>query len=213
MSKQQIKSHNSNQFYLVKDLFLPNPFHMLLYLLTSVVVLVALNASKFWDYLTRDYNGQAHSLELFGSGEDGSGILGSSTSGRLGQMLVWGLVGVVIYIVIWFLKNIVTNLHNDVIADEYVHPHSYNRTKYWKSVVSRKALFVVIASVLVGYIYLVIQLLPVLISYFYQMVINFNYQNGLYGLASVASTTLLMHILVSLCRLTISAWRFIYADL
>ncbi len=213
MPNQNLKSHNSQQYDLVKDLFMPSLLQISLYFLTSIVLLTVLNAIRFWEYLNKDLAGRNQALELFGSGADGGSLLGSGSYGRIGQMVIWGLVGVFIYIVVWFLKNIIVNLRNDIVADEYVHPHSYKRSKYWQSVLSRKALFVLISLVLIVYIYLLFQLLPVILDYFYRMVVDFNTQNALYGLAAVASTTLLLHIFISLCRLTISAWRFIYTDL
>lgn len=213
MTNQKIKSHNSEQFNLVKDLFLPSPLHLVLYLLTGTVILAAINTTRFWNYLSHNPVGRTRSLELFGSGNGSDGILGGSTSGRVSQMLVWGLVGITIYVVIWFLKNIIINLRNDVVADEYVHPHSYDRTKYWKSVIARKVLFIFIVGVFTGYLYLLTQLTPILQGYFFQMVTQINGTTLSYGMASVASAALLLHVSISLFRLTISAWRFIYADL
>lgn len=209
----KITSHNSRPDGLARQLFLPDLAQISLYILSSILILALGNINAFWDYLNHDPIGQQKAANIFiGEGGNG-GFLNNITQNRLSQVIFWILVGSVIYAVIWFLKNIVTNLHNDVIADEFVHPKAYNRAKYWESVISRKLLFTFICVVLIGFLYAAIKLLPSLSGIFFSAIYNFKFSN----LGDIAEAVLilafLLHILVVLTRLTANSWRFIHADL
>lgn len=208
----EIKSHNSSSNKFAWQFFVPSITEIILYALTSLVLLTVVNVSAIWDYLSGNPSGRQYAEELFGQGS-GDGILGTSLQGRISQIVVWGLMGILIYTVVWFVKNILTNLRNDVIADEYIHPRSYSRKNYWKSIAIRKVFFVGILAVLAGYIYLCVKLFPIFSSYYLNAITNFSASSLINALAVIAGMAILLHILVALSRLAINSWQFIHADL
>lgn len=210
-----IKSHNTENITLERQLFLPSLIEMLLYILTSVILLLASNVKAIWDYLSFDPAGQHKAAALInGSGnETSAGILGSSLQGRLGQMIIWGVVGVAIYVVIWFLRNTIINLRNDLVADEFVHPRSYNRSRYWQSIIARKAFFGFMSIVFIGFIYLLFKLFPVLSSMFFFGTHQLDQSHITQLVGSLLALAVLLHVLVVLARMTINSWRYIYSDL
>lgn len=207
-----IKSHNSSSNKFAWQFFVPSITEIILYALTSLVILTASNIGAIWDYLSGSPSGRQYAEELFGQGAN-EGLLGSSFQGRVSQILVWGLMGVLIYTVVWFLKDIITNLRNDVVADEYVHPRSYDRKGYWKSIALRKTFFVSILAVLAGYIYLCAKLFPIFSSTYLYAITNFSASSLVNAVAVVAGMAILLHIFVALSRLAINSWQFIHADL
>jgi hypothetical protein len=212
----EIQSHNSESASLVRQLFVPNPVKILLYLLTGFITLAVSNIVNFWTYFYATPDGQKQVIDIFGGGpglQDQGGFFSTTLQGRLGQIVVWGLIGIGIYIAIWFIKNIITNLRNDVVADEYVHPHSYSRTSYWRSIAVRKGMFILIGGVLLGYMFLCYQLLPILSNIFFTAITNIDTGSGLNTLTTTVAVALMLHVLVVLIQLAIHSWRFISSDL
>ncbi len=208
----KIQSHNSNSKSFARQLLVPSPVQLMLYTLTGIAILVIANTEAIWSYLSDNPAGIEYSTKLFGSGYE-EGLLGSSIQGRLSQIVIWSLAGILIYTVIWFLRSIFINLRNDIVADAYVHPHSYNRAGYWKSIAFRKVFFIGIIAILIGFLYLFLQLFPVFSSAFFNMVIDFSANSFLKAIAAILSLTILSHVFLVIIHLAINSWKFIHADL
>jgi hypothetical protein len=213
---QTIRSHSSGNSSFLKQFIIPSPIQVLLYLLSAFVILAAINSLAIWHYLNDDPAGQQRAVSIFvdsSGSQSGSGLLSSIGQGRLLQIFLWTLIGVVIYSVIWFIKNLLNSVRNDIVADEYVHPKSYNRVGYWKSILLRKAFFILCVSVLLGFIYAMVQILPLLSTIFYQSIQNFRLADIPGVLLCSLALAILMYILIVIIRITSNSWRFIYADL
>ncbi len=213
---ESIHSHNTSNTFVLRRFILPSPVQILLYILSGLIILSAINARAIWRYLYNDPAGQQRAVSIFTespSSQASSGFLSSLAQGRLLQILLWTLIGVVIYSVIWFIKNLFNNVRNDIVADEYVHPKSYNRLGYWKSILLRKAFFILNVSVLLGLIYASARILPLLSSTFYLSIHNFRLADISGVFVSSLMLAVLMHVVVVTIHTTLNSWRFIYADL
>lgn len=57
----------------------------------------------------------------------------------IASFLLWGLVGIVLYLVAWTLIVAYVDTKNDlVIGEMFVHPDSFHKKDYWVSVLGRK---------------------------------------------------------------------------
>jgi len=215
---KQITAHSGSQGRETKsytwDLLIPSPAHVFLYLLTSLILLFLLNIRAYWNYLNNDPIGQKTAQNLLVTTNNSDSSLWSSfISGRIGQIIFWVVVGAAIYTVIWFIKNILTNLRNDVVADEFVHPRFYNRAKYWGSVLGRKIIFMSVFFILAAYSYVLVRFTFVLSKLFFSVIYNFKFEDILPTIGPVVLMAFLIHVLVILARLAANSWHFISLDL
>ena|SRR5579862_6838883 len=132
---KDIESHSERATHSLKPFFVPSLVNAMLFLLIGTILLALYNWSNIINWLGNDYLGSAEKLNLginvlnngFGQSFD------TAFGGRLGQIIVWSIVGALAYVLVWFIKNIFNSFENDVIVDHYTHPSSFNRAGYWGS--------------------------------------------------------------------------------
>lgn len=211
-----VGSYISKSSDFIKKLIVPSLPQALLYLLVAVLLITFLNIRPIWN----DFS-QALLLQP----QDFGGVISRQDEGinkiwyiftqsNLLQIIFWALVGCITYLLIWFIRSIFINLRNDVVADEYVHPASYNREGYWESVMAHKVLFGSSIVILIAYLYANIKVQPLLAGVTYAAIKNFQLlPSTLQLIAVMVGTAFLLHIFVILARVTVNSWRFIYKDL
>jgi hypothetical protein len=172
---QSLQSHNSIGAT-DKRFLLPGGWQILLYALISVLLLIAFNLKAAWHYLNNSVLKPEGGLDniLAHQAPGVHKVLNSVSQSILLQFVFWLFVGCAIYIFIWFAKNIAINVLNDIVADNYVHPKSYNRALYWESVIARKIFFGLSVFLLFTYIVVAIKLLSLLANLCYDRVVSFN---------------------------------------
>ncbi len=212
----QIESHSSYDGENSKWHFIPTPIQVLVYFLASCLLLTILNIGRIWHYLSTSLFGNQGGAENFVAAHIPAlhGAYHFITHSIILQVMFWALVGCVIYGFIWFGKNIFISLMNDFVADQYVHPPGYNRSKYWESVLMRKVFFTLSLVVLIASFIGGVGFVMALASACYTTVTNFTIVGGtltLFGSALI--TTTLIYALTILTYLTTKAWRLIYKDL
>lgn len=145
----------------VGSFFVPSWAAVTLYLLIGAISLAVFNLSSLLNALGANYLGPTYklSLNIHILNNSVSKSLGSAFGGRLGQIVVWSLVGALTYILLWFLKNILNSFENDVIIGHYRHPSNFSRAGYWGSAVAGIIFFGAIAIVLAVYSYIVIKVI------------------------------------------------------
>lgn len=210
----KFKSHNSF-FEAFKGFLVPDPTGVVLYFSVSVVLLGLLNSKALWHWL----NG---SLVVSDSGA-ALPVTYTPTIDRLWafvsesqllQVLFWVVVGIVAYTLVWFVWNVINNLRNDIVASDYVHPSSYTRLNYWRSVLASKVIFVVSIIVLLVYLVLFFKLFSVIANLSLSAVDNFRLINSLVLLiSSPLAGTFLIYFLVILGRVAKNSWESIYKGL
>ncbi len=210
----KLKTH-SNTFEVIKNFFVPDPTGAVIYFFISAILLGILNFKTFWHLLNGSLavsSGGAALPSAYSSALNN--FWGYVTQSRLLQILFWVFVGIIAYTLVWFVWNVINNLRNDVVAGDYVHPRSYTRASYWKSVLENKVIFAVSAIALVIYCLLLFKLFSVISSLFLSAIENFRLVNSLTLIvSSMLAGAFLLYFLVILGRITKNSWLSIYRGL
>jgi hypothetical protein len=152
---KQIYSQNEMAENTIKGFFVPSVAAWFLFFLLSGILLLIYTFSQILDWFGNDSLRSTEtfnqSLQLFNS-RFGSAF-DSALGGRLGQVIIWSFVGALVYILIWFVKNMFNSVENDLIIDRYDHPKNYDRTKFFGVAIGELMLFMALLVVLAFYTY------------------------------------------------------------
>lgn len=157
MAKILSQSETTNSEF--KNFFVPTFAGGILFFILGAALLLIYNLNQIINWVGTNYLDSKETLHLhigvlsssFGKSFD------SAFGGRLGQIIVWSLVGALCYILIWFLKNVLNSFENDVIVDHYLHPKNYSRAGYWGSAFAGIIFFGVVLILTVSYTYLAVK--------------------------------------------------------
>ena len=198
-----------------KKLLVPSGAQLILYLLISALLLTLFNIRQLWEYLNNVILAGGGIGSILGDTSSGLGHLFNSLSHSIVlQVIFWICIGSLIYVLIWFGRNLMINILNDVVADNYLHPASYSRFHYWESVLLRKFFFSLSLLVLLFYIFAGSRLVGSFASVAYNLISHFSLRTSLLELGGIVLATMaLVHSLVLIVQITIQSWRFIYRDL
>lgn len=213
----KVLSYSSRTASDLKSLLTPTVPQLLLNLVLAALILLVLNSRAILHYFTKgiDENSKVELGDLISSRLPAVyDLFESLTQGRFVQFVFWLFIGCITYIFIWLLGNFITNIRNDIVADEYVHPQSYNRAGYWGSVVARKMLFVCTLFVLSAYVYVGAKLIILLAGLCYQSAIESQWLNtsGVI-LGSLLVTAFVLQVFSYLYTVVVNAWKIVYKDL
>jgi hypothetical protein len=210
------ESHNSNIGATSKQFILPSVPQLLLYILIATMVLFVLNSGKAWNYLSNTIlasKGGAANLITHNSPAFQKTFDSLSRSIIL-QVVFWVLIGCLVYIIIWFVRNIAVNLLNDFVADNYIHPKSYSRSDYWSSILARKVFFWIGAVILFLFTISGMKLLAYISSEAYVNIVHFNLTSSLPRLIIIElAATGFIYSLILLSHVVLNSWRLISRDL
>jgi hypothetical protein len=196
--------------------FLPTIYQIVLYFLISCLVLIMLNTGKAWDYLNNTVLIPQGGLDSIIATNAPSlhTVLNYVSQSIILQVIFWVFVGSVVYVLIWFVKNIAINLLNDITADQYIHPKSYQRTKFWSSILARRIFFWVSAVIVVVYISVSMRFIFYLANICYEAIVKFHpVHSSLTILESALVITGVIYILVVVVHIVANSWRLLYKDL
>jgi hypothetical protein len=204
-SQSEMTSHRAFSF------FRPSAVEVLLYSLVSVVLLVVLNSGSIISKLGANYLGSPQNLKTnFTTLSTGfSDSFSSALGGRLGQIIIWSVVGAISYIALWLAKNILNSFENDIISDHYLHPSNYSRLGYWGSAFSAKIFFAAMLLITTGYIFVLITAaLPSVAALAGSAADNFHAATSpLYIVFAIVGTALVFYIGVKLLQLVAHLWK------
>lgn len=159
MSK--IESQNEQAADNLKNFFVPSFAAGILLFLLGTFLLLAYNTGQIINWVGSGYLESANQLNLsinvLNNGFTNS--FNTALDGRLGQIIFWSLLGALLYIVLWFLRNFINSFENDVIVDHYLHPQNFNRSGYWGSAIAGKIFFTAIVVVLIAYTFLALKVI------------------------------------------------------
>ncbi len=214
MAKQsEIESRSQQTISSTKPFFVPSLVGSMLVLLIGTVLLALYNWSQIINWLGNDYLGSADKLNLnLGTLNNGfSSSFTSALGGRLGQIIVWSVVGALAYILIWFLRNIFNSFENDVIVDHYLHPSNFNRAGYWGSSVAGKIFFADTFLLWVIYSFLALKIvLPAAASLTSSAICNFRLANSLiYLLLCILIAGVTVYLWVLIARIVSHLWKLL----
>ncbi|MBA3757380.1 hypothetical protein H0X09_00735 [Candidatus Saccharibacteria bacterium] len=214
--KSNTRSYNSRLNTSLSQ-FVPDGTQIFLDFIVSILLLATLNARAIWHFFTTGITADSQ-LDLGSLISEKApaieGVLGNLAHGRFIQVLFWLFVGCIVYILIWIVGNFFTNIRNDIVADEYLHPTSYKRAGYWGSIFSRKIFFVSILVILAAYIYSGLKLVATLADLTYLAFKDFEIVlSSLKLVGYLVTTAILVQIFFVLTGIATKTWKLIYKDL
>lgn len=216
MKNRVIGSYNSRLSIASRQVLIPSSSQVVFDFILGAFLLLALNARPIWLYFDQNlFSLRGISVGTFSDHSDVfARILAGVTNTRLPQVVFWVFVGAAVYVSVWLVRNILSNLHNDIAAAGYVHPQSYSNAKYWSSVLVRKAIFGMMGGLLLAYLYACLNVMPILAHYSYLAAMDVSSpHNDLVLAASLLAAAFAIHLLILLTSMVLNSWKFIYKDL
>lgn len=215
--ENNIRSYNSRTSEALKRLFIPTPPQLILDVTLAVLILLSLNARAIWHYFTQGITADSQ-VQLGNLISERlpfiTETLDRLAHSRLGQILFWLFLGCVVYLFIWLIGNFVTNIRNDIVADEYLHPKSYNRAGYWGSVLAHKVMFICTVIILLAYIFAGSKLIILLGGLCYQALLDFYWlRSSVTLLGALLVSAVVLQIFFFLLGFVRNTWQVIYRDL
>jgi hypothetical protein len=215
--KTNVQSHNTGLSPALKELLLPGVAQSFIDLTLAGVLLMILKINALWAYFTTGVlaGTQTDIGEIINQKAQGlHRFLDSISQGRFLQIVFWLFIGCIVYLLIWFTRSLFTNIRNDMIADEYVHPGGYNRAVYWESIIARKGFFACILIILIAFTIAGFKIAILLAQTSISDVESLGSAHSLFKMVSaVFITAVMIHIFNILARLLGRAWNLIYTDL
>lgn len=208
-----IESQSGMAGHRIRSFFIPSGLTSVLYILLGSILLVLFSFSNLLNLIGANYLGPAYKLSLNINilNNTISKSLGSAFGGRLGQIVVWSLVGAVTYLCLWFLKNLLNSFENDIIIDHYRHPENFSRAGYWGSAVSAKIFFGALVIILATYSYLVLKVvMPAAANLASSAVYNFRLPASLvYIVLCVLIPAAAIYVWMLIARLLSHLWKLL----
>src|SRR5476651_180307 len=111
MENQQPQSYNSKIKPSLRRFLIPGPADIAIYLFMSLLTLLLLNAGAIWRYFSSNELAGQSFANILGENTKGfQDFLSQISQGRILQILFWALIGIFIYIIVWFIRNILLNI-------------------------------------------------------------------------------------------------------
>ncbi len=210
---KQLESQSDRLSHRARSFFLPSGAEVFLFVLISVILLIIFNTDTVIRRLDNSVLSAASSLKAnystFTSGFNTS--FSQALGGRLGQIMLWALIGALAYIGLWLAKNVLNSFENDIISDHYLHPSSYSHIGYWGSSLSVKAFLVADVLVVLAYILVFLKaVMPGLAALTSSAVYNFQISSSLpYIIGSVLAAAVLLYVFWLLLKFTSHLWKLL----
>jgi hypothetical protein len=207
----RILSQNEMSQNALKDFFVPSFAGGFLICLLGGILLLTYTFSQILGWFGNDYLSSANklnqSLGVFNKGLSNS--FDSALGGRLGQVIVWSFVGALVYILIWFIKNMFNSVENDFIIDRYSHPQGYNRSKFFGLAIGELAFFIAMLIILIGFTFVGLKvIMPAAASLMSSAVNHFRVPNSvLYIALSVLVPVFAIYFWTIFARLMARLWE------
>lgn len=208
-------SYNSRFSVSARQFFIPSRAQFLMYTLVSVLLLVLLNGHAIWTKFKGNLQQDLTLSDVIVSNAPFlQKVIDRLSHSRVPEIVFWLLVGCGIYIIIWFMRNISSNIVNDVVADSYLHPKDYDRQMFWQSIIARKILLFFSLGVLIAYFVVAVKFLPVVARFFYSAIDDFRLSPSVVQIMiSILITTLLIYFFILLTHLSANLWKLVYRNL
>lgn len=115
----------------------------------------------------------------------------------------WFVVGAIVYILLWFIANVIIDAYNNVvISAAFVHPKSFHQSEYWAAIAARNTLRVVSGLALISYAYFWVRGLLPAFNYAYKLSLTQLSAGSIINGAATALTIIFtLHICTILFRI------------
>jgi hypothetical protein len=185
---------------------------LVLYLASTLILLLVFNLSRIWSLLTSGGTGLSEIAASNASGLYKAWHIFSNSNLIAGFW--WGLLGCAIYLVIWFFRSLITNIRNDLVVANYVHPVTYKEYLFWRALILRKVFFGLSLLALLIYSFATLKTVAALANFsFWRIETGLNVIGYCQLAGIILVGMLLLHGFTLLMKLTLNFWQFIYRDL
>ena len=158
-------SSKSNVVKQITWWLLPSTIEICAYLLFAVITMLLCNVDAVQKFfmVTQDIDLR---LAVLGSIESLlAGLIGRSAAAALITGVFWGLVGMLVYVLLWLAINFSTELTNDLSITRYVHPKGSSTLSPLMHLLLRVLFQLLVATILFFYVnFLIRGLTPLLTS-------------------------------------------------
>lgn len=182
-------------------------------MIMSLLVLLAANASTVYNLIVGNAAYTSYDLnellaERFPLADQ---LLSAPFAGKLTQLLFWALIGSVVYMIVWLIRNYSLRIFEDIDASHFV---SSNNTKkgYLESSIAHHVFFACTIFFSLAYLVLSIyRFIPYSATLFNRVLADLtNPINYFLALLAICLTSVTLYILVILWRLLRNSWRIYF---
>ncbi len=196
-------NEHKNRVMTVIVWFLPTSLELVLYFFLSLFTVFLSNLDVVREILfaTGDFNPIRAAVDSITVLLER--VVGERVAGSLSLGIFWGLVGLLVNAIWWVGSNFSTELNNDLVFSNYMHPKNYDPKAPLKEFISRSLFRAAIAILFVFYTNFVIrEMLPHLTKRYHEILMNFSDDKNIVGLLlAIIGQTLMFHGFVVLTRL------------
>lgn len=208
----QIDSQTAKSAEHIRRFIIPGWLQIVLYTLIAASLLLIFNAQDIWNNLKPtivfDEGAAAYSSPEAGN------IWDRISNSPAPQAVFWGIIGAVMFTVVWFIWSTIANLRNDVVAAGFVHPKHFDSSRFWRAILVRKIYFVFLVLFLIVYFFVTFEMLQVISELAYSTIQDWSFLSSLARMIIyIAVISFLLHLFALLFLLTTRAWQSIYRDL
>lgn len=189
---------------------LPTGAGIATYLISALVVLLAVNATRIWAHLSDgiavDPVDLGTNVNIYWQKIDY--LRHSAALGTISVMLFWGMIGSLVYASIWLLQTTFLKLQQD--EDEVANQkEASRRSRIIQSTVAHYLLFGALTVIIAAYVFFFLGvILPsTRLLFFSAVTSSFAFQNVLSLLGTIVAMSVALYLLVVLLTLYARFWR------
>lgn len=130
-------------------------------------------------------------------------VVGEKAAGSLSLAIFWGLIGLFVNAIWWLGSNFSTELNNDLVFSNYVHPKYYDPKSPLKEFITRSIFRGAVAIIFVFYLnFFLREGLPHATTRYHALISGWSADKNFVGiLVGLLGQCLMLHVLVVLTRL------------
>lgn len=184
---------------------LPTPVEAFVYVLIALVTLAVSNIDVIKQFF---FISSSTGLKeaILGSLESLlTGFLGAKTAATLVTGIFWGIVGMIVYVLLWLLGNFSTELSNDLAITRFMHPKGTDTYEPLKRLVLKLVFHVFVIILIIVYSNLLITvLLPIWATEYAELIDHWPQSDYIWVAAGAfAAHFFALHLIVILFRLLV----------
>lgn len=197
------QSQHRNRISAVITWFLPTWLELALYIFICLFTIFISNLGVVREilYASGDFNPVRAGIDILTNLLEH--FVGERVAGSLSLAIFWGLVGLFVNAVWWVASNFSTELNNDLVFSNYVHPRNYDPKSQLHEFITRTIFRSAVALLFLFYInYALRSVLPHLTTHYHDVLSNWSVTRDIGGLlSSIGAQILMMHAFIVLTRL------------
>lgn len=201
-------SHSSDSKRIAR-FWLPAWNELLFYFVISSVLFIVMNAEALWQYFNRQVLGAEAAASSDYSTLTAPLFDFLNTHGTWILLLVWGIIGCVVFALIVGFQSIFKTAKQEVSESKYRVGGVSASQKYWHNVARSNLTFAVLAIGWIVYLYFYLNGLLTWVSHEFFAGLNSHWTESYKVLIALAVDTLALYIFVKFTQIVLGAWHAI----